>query len=349
MVDRDVVAVSSGFMHHAVLKNDGSLWMWGRQLCGEFGNGSTEASPTPVRVVDGGIVAVACGLQTTAIIKDDGSLWMCGRNDLGQIDESRESHHNFVHVADDVSEVQLGWGTMHIVKTDGTTETRTWDETADEGRAVEPAYDVAGAVDVQYGWQNAVALDVQGAVWTWNADDSEPVEMLAGHRPQKAEGIAILTETLTVEKEARAVISMRPVPLMADYDVITYISSDAIVAAVDDRGVVTGRTDGEAVVTATLTDLSGQRYDARCKVRVGTGTGISDLADDDWLLAARTVNHTLHVSGVPAGVLVRVYSLSGTCVHQERMAASAEVVTQALPDGVYLVRAERQVKKMVVR
>ncbi len=343
-VSRDVVAISSGYMHHALVKNDGTLWMWGRQLCGEFGNNSKAASPVPVEIM-GEVSQVSCGMQTTAIVKRDGSLWMCGRNDLAQIDSTRESHLEFVKVMDGVSDVHLSWGSLTVQKTDGTTITRTWDGSADDQR--EPQnMDLDGMDDVQYGWMNAVALSPSGSVWTWD-NINEPVEVIAGRNPQPAEGVAILGETLVMEKGERAVVPVRPMPLLADYSTLHFISSDAIVAEVSDRGVVNAQTDGKATITVTMTDAQGSQYEAQLEVLVGSAAAIGDaMADNGWCLKVVAKNHVLHVSGVPADELISVYNVSGTCIHQQRMIGTQLNIPVA-HDGIYLVRAGRQVKKVM--
>lgn len=115
----DVVAISSGYMHHAAIKSDGSLWLWGRQYCGEFGNGNTTASATPIKVLGGNVNFVCAGAQTTAIIKDDESLWMCGRNDFGQIGNgSTDMVKSFVKIMTDVRDVSVGWCNTFAVTKD---------------------------------------------------------------------------------------------------------------------------------------------------------------------------------------------------------------------------------------
>lgn len=344
-VDGDVVAVSSGYMHHAIVKRDGSLWMWGRQLCGEFGNGSNIASAQPVKVMDG-VKQVSCGLQTTAIVKNDGTLWMCGRNDLGQIDDTRTVHTLFIKVADGVSRVQLNWGSIDMEKTDGTTETRTWDATADEQRQPADAH-IDGEAAVAYGWHSAVALRQDGSVWTWGQGSSLQ-EVIEGRNPQPAEGVNLLSEQLLLKMGESSVIAHRPQPLLADYTELTWESDNADVAMVSKRGVVTGLTDGIATVTATMSDEQGRRYEAKCKVTVGNPSGINNVLAESWRLQVKTKDHQLIVSGVPEGQMVAVYNHAGACVWQGRMPVS-NLVVPVSHSGVYLVRAARQVQKMIVR
>jgi uncharacterized protein YjdB len=120
-VGADVKGVATGYTHHALVKTDGSLWMWGRQLCGEFGNGTTAAATQPIMVMKDSVDMVSLGLQTTAVVKNDGSLWMCGRNDYGQLGNgTRQSCQAFVKVMDGVAKVYAGWNATYALKTDGT-------------------------------------------------------------------------------------------------------------------------------------------------------------------------------------------------------------------------------------
>ena len=182
----DVVDISSGYMHHAVIKKDGSLWMWGRQYCGEFGNKSTTGSASPVKVMED-VKAVSCGGQTTGVVLFDGSLWMCGRNDFGQIgDNSVVNRNEPVRVLDDVSMVSAGWCATYAVKTDGTLW--AWgrndkhqlglDSTDDQLVPVKVMDDVAivAASATESQWVAVIKTD--GTLWTWGETQPTPTMML---------------------------------------------------------------------------------------------------------------------------------------------------------------------------
>jgi len=59
------------------IKNDGSLWAWGRNRNGQLGIGTTEDRHLPEKVMDG-VVQVSAGTFHTLAIKSDGSLWIWG-------------------------------------------------------------------------------------------------------------------------------------------------------------------------------------------------------------------------------------------------------------------------------
>lgn len=269
-VASDVVSVSAGYMHHALLKRDGSLWMWGRQLCGEFGNGSTAASAEPIKVMEN-VKSVNCGLQLTAIVKNDSSLWMCGRNDLCQIDSSYTVKTSFVKVAEDVNEIELQWGGISIVKNDGSIVTRIWNDTIDALR--KPEGELDNAQKKTYGWKNAIALGTDGSVWTWGNNDTgtlgaekivscvTPMQIIEGRKSSVLNGLTTDNiSMLSINTGEKAVLSALPDPLDADYDIMFWHSSDSTVVRVNEKGVISGVSRGMATVGVHIHSNSGKSY-----------------------------------------------------------------------------------------
>ena len=88
----------------AVLKLDNSLWMWGYNRSGQFGNGSKSEEKTinPIKVAEN-VTEVLASWGQTIIVKTDGSLWVCGSNEWGQLgDGTTEERLNFVKIMDGV-------------------------------------------------------------------------------------------------------------------------------------------------------------------------------------------------------------------------------------------------------
>ena len=77
--------VSSGYIHTAAIKTDGSLWVWGNGV--RLGTGDTTTRNTPVTTFAGGTnwKSLSGGSGHTAAIKTDGSLWTWGVNSSGQL------------------------------------------------------------------------------------------------------------------------------------------------------------------------------------------------------------------------------------------------------------------------
>ena len=144
----DVVAVSCGFDHTAVIKTDGSLWMFGSNRFAQIGNGyvgntSREDTDTngytypvqdvPQKIMDN-VVAVSCGKYFTAAIKEDGTLWTWGWNKYNQLGNSGQGDANTISkrvvesgkvqtvpikITDGVISVSCGSTHAAVVKEDG--------------------------------------------------------------------------------------------------------------------------------------------------------------------------------------------------------------------------------------
>jgi alpha-tubulin suppressor-like RCC1 family protein len=81
------MSVGGGGSFGAAVKQDGTLWVWGRNLAGEAGqNNMTSIFSVPTQV--GALTnwaKVACGNQSTYAIKQDGTLWAWGNNSSGNL------------------------------------------------------------------------------------------------------------------------------------------------------------------------------------------------------------------------------------------------------------------------
>ncbi|MDZ4154898.1 MAG: hypothetical protein U1E09_11330 [Methylococcales bacterium] len=80
----DISTGGSSSSSSYALKSDGTVWAWGGNEFGQFGNGSTCGSPfcgipTPTQIPGlTGIVEIASGYRHTLILKGDGTVWATG-------------------------------------------------------------------------------------------------------------------------------------------------------------------------------------------------------------------------------------------------------------------------------
>lgn len=75
----------------AALKEDGTLWTWGRNIYGELGDGTTVDKSSPIQTVAAGTMwrAVSGGRgRHMAAIKTNGTMWAWGENSIGQLGDS---------------------------------------------------------------------------------------------------------------------------------------------------------------------------------------------------------------------------------------------------------------------
>jgi len=115
--------VSAGGYHTCAIKQDGSLWCWGRNDYGQLGDGTYSDRTTPVQITSG-VSSVALGLYYTCAVKTDGSLWCWGDNYYGQIGDGTSgwgiNKNTPVQImSSGVSSVALGGAHTCAVRTDG--------------------------------------------------------------------------------------------------------------------------------------------------------------------------------------------------------------------------------------
>ncbi len=82
-----ITAVSADFSSSLALKNDGTVWAWGGNWFGSFGDGTITDSTTPVQVHGTGnvgfltgITAIAAAYAHAFALKNDGTVWAWGQN-----------------------------------------------------------------------------------------------------------------------------------------------------------------------------------------------------------------------------------------------------------------------------
>jgi alpha-tubulin suppressor-like RCC1 family protein len=77
---------STGAFHCMAIKNDNTVWAWGRNTYGNLGDGSVTHRSTPVQMIGiSSVKGLAAGTNFSLLYKNDGSLWGCGRNLSGQL------------------------------------------------------------------------------------------------------------------------------------------------------------------------------------------------------------------------------------------------------------------------
>jgi alpha-tubulin suppressor-like RCC1 family protein len=77
---------AAGAYHTLAVRDDGTLWAWGRNNYGQLGDGGTTASTKPIRIGTATAwVAVAAGEDFSIGLRKDGTVWSWGRNTVGQL------------------------------------------------------------------------------------------------------------------------------------------------------------------------------------------------------------------------------------------------------------------------
>ncbi|MDR1159055.1 MAG: S-layer homology domain-containing protein [Syntrophomonadaceae bacterium] len=164
--------VGAGAYHTAVVKADGSLWIWGHDGFGKLGNGTAGGTTSPVQIMDD-VTAVNTGFFHSGAIKTDGSLWTWGRNDLGQLgDGTTNEKASPVKVLDNVMIVSMKANHTAAIKTDGSLWTWGWNSAGElgDGTTVDklsPVKIMEGVIAVSTGVSHTAALKEDGSLWVW--------------------------------------------------------------------------------------------------------------------------------------------------------------------------------------
>ena len=123
-------SISAGGEHSFAIKDDGSLWAWGGNGCGQLGDGTYKDKSTPVKIMEN-VCSVSAGYNHSLAIKSDGTLWAWGNNLSGEIGNGKIGINNGVFteyaqilkpekIMDNVVFVYAGWGYSFAIKTDDT-------------------------------------------------------------------------------------------------------------------------------------------------------------------------------------------------------------------------------------
>jgi alpha-tubulin suppressor-like RCC1 family protein len=80
----NIISVSAGNSHAAVVANNAVVWSWGTNQEGQIGDGTTTSRYSPVAVL-GNVISVKTGGFHTLALLEDGTVAGWGKNNFGQL------------------------------------------------------------------------------------------------------------------------------------------------------------------------------------------------------------------------------------------------------------------------
>lgn len=187
-------SLSSGDNAAFFIKEDGTLWGWGKNESGAVGNGTTEPCPTPVKILDD-VVSVETHWACSIAIKRDGSLWAWGDIDFDS------TYLTPKKILDHVSSVLFSEDMWAIIQEDGSLWTwgifRPNDDRMSVFGGFQPEKKLEHVTSAAFAPADSfsssiAAVTEDGSLWTWgynsygrlgdgSAEDtyrSEPVKIM---------------------------------------------------------------------------------------------------------------------------------------------------------------------------
>ncbi|MEF2920440.1 MAG: hypothetical protein U0O22_08270 [Acutalibacteraceae bacterium] len=163
---------TGGAKYYAVITDDGNLYMWGNNDCGQLGDGTTTYRTSPIKVLDK-VKCVSLGEAHTAAIREDGSLYMWGDNYKGQLgDGTTISKYKPQKIMDKVKSVSLSYDQSSAITETGTLYTWGRNSSGQLGNNItedsyKPVEIMTNVKSVDLGTSNGAAITENGSLYLW--------------------------------------------------------------------------------------------------------------------------------------------------------------------------------------
>jgi alpha-tubulin suppressor-like RCC1 family protein len=180
-----VTAIAAGAYHCVALKADGTMWFWGFNGTGEFGNGATGSTPiwVPSQVPGlAGVAAIGAGHYHTVAAKKDGTVLCWGENTYGESGGALSAPVLSPTVVPGLAGIVSVYGSSAntmALGADGSVW--VWGDNRNDGELgsgtgyIDPLPQVvpnfAGVVGAASGFQWSMAVRSDKTVWVWGMDN----------------------------------------------------------------------------------------------------------------------------------------------------------------------------------
>ena len=176
-----IIAIAGGYNHSLALREDRTVWAWGKNDNGQLGDGTTTDNAAVVKVSGlSEITDIAGGYEHSLALRDDGTVWAWGNNSSGQLGDGTTTDKTTAVQASGLGEIKAimsGYYHSLALKTDGTVW--AWGSndygqlgdgtTTDKTTAVQVS-GLSGITATAGGGSHSLSLKKDGTVWAWGDD-----------------------------------------------------------------------------------------------------------------------------------------------------------------------------------
>ena len=176
----DYVAIYGGNICSFGIKSDNTLWSWGTNQRGNFGNGEKEPiSSEPIKTMDN-VSLVSAGLGVYAhylLIKTDNTLWAWGDNVYGQLGNGTTTNSlTPVKIMDDVTYAVTGKSHSLAIKSDNTLWAWGNNEYGQLGNgtttnSLKPVKIMDNVIMTSARGDHSIAIKSDGSLWVWGFNE----------------------------------------------------------------------------------------------------------------------------------------------------------------------------------
>lgn len=338
----NVCQISAGRNHSLLVTSAGECMAWGRNGCGQLGNGTTTNQIAPQRVLDRART-VAAGLDYSLAVLEDGQCFAWGRNKNGQLgDGTTLDRLSPVKILDGVCSVTAGHCHSFAIRKDGAC--LGWGRNMCEcvcdavagcrpGEVLRPVKVLEQVSSIVAGECQTIALCKTGEWQVWGRDWSGQIRSLGAmgvvaslRRPPPQGGFLPENPTASLLEEGNTIADPQPTS-----------SLDACVTEPDDSADFVPDAAPVAVERWSVPDNHVVDQPVDAEVDAETAKATAEAAIVAWKLGPAEqhgddVHRRLHAR---ARVVGRAYSLRWTA-YRKRMLAEGET-GQSEADGADVV------------
>lgn len=186
----DVKSVAAGAFHTVALKEDGTVWAWGNNTCGQIGYGIDLSPINPVpNPYFPCAQAIAAGGYNTVVVDMSGKVYSCGDNSSYQLGTKEIKSRSLPEVVEgiiNITDVDVGFYHVLALKEDGTVWTWGSNECGQLGygtvsRCKTPMkIELTNINSIAAAGKYTLALKENGTVYMWGnyqytSNESDPV------------------------------------------------------------------------------------------------------------------------------------------------------------------------------